>query len=370
MRCLLPFALLPFAAFAAAQGYVSPAHFDHVEGTANNTLPFGGNTATSTPYRYQQIHDDVPTSVIQGIAFRHETTSAGTLRAPFTVTVDVWMSTSPNTSATPDAVFDNNHGVDKVQVVTNRVVSVPANDPSLVPNPFNIEIPFDPGIVFPFIGGGAALCWEVQVTARTNTASVPFDAIQNSGSSPANPVAISSKAFTGCVATGRTLPMTATPQTNSVAPMDWINGTGALGVNGTQLQSNGVVAFVYGVDRTQWNGIPLPFDVPGSTGAPSGTCTLHTEILVMNAMLTSATGTASSQLVFAVTPALHGVTINTQILGLDAAANPLGFTTSNLVVQQLVAPYPIPMGICRIFLGGSLGASGSTGATGLVTKFL
>jgi hypothetical protein len=358
------------AASLAAQGYVSPAHFNGVEGTANNTFPFGGNTATSTPFRYQQIHDDVPTSVISGLSFRHETTTAGTLRAPFTVTVDAWISTSPRTSATPDSTFDNNHGIDRIQVVTNRTISVPGNDPSLVPNPFNIDIPFDTGVTFPFAGGGASLCWEVQVTARTNTASVPFDAIQNSGSSPANPAAISSRAFTGCLSTGRTQPMLAVAQTNTVAPMDWIAGTGNLGCNGSQLEANGIVAFAYGTDRTQWNGLPLPLDVPGSAAAPSGTCTLHTDIAIANVALASATGTAASVLSFPAAPALHGVTINTQIVGLDAAANPFGFTTSNLLVQQLVAPYAIPLGACRIYVAGSLGATGSTSVAALVTKFL
>jgi hypothetical protein len=368
MRSIL--CLSVFVASLGAQGYVSPTHFNGVEGTSNNSFPFGGSLATSTPFRYQQIHDDVPTSVIQGLSFRHETTSAGTVRAPFTVTIDAWISTSPRTSATPDVTFDNNHGVDKIQVVTNRTISVPGNDPSLVPNPFNIDIPFDTGVVFPFAGGGASLCWEVQVTARTNTASVPFDAIQNSGTSPANPAAISSRAFTGCLSTGRTQPMLAVAQSNTVAPMDWITGTGNLGCNGTQLEANGIVAFVYGTDRTQWNGLPLPLDVPGSTGAPSGTCTLHTDIVVANVAIASAAGAASSVLTFAVTPALHGTTIQTQIVGLDAAANASGFTTSNLLVQQLVAPYAIPLGVCRVYLAGSLGATGTTNVFALVTKFL
>lgn len=368
MRSILSVCVL--AVTAVAQGYVSPSHFTTVEGTSNNTFPFGGNTATSTPFRYQQIHDDVPTSAIQGLAFRHETTSTGTVRAPFTVTIDAWISTSPLTSATPDITFDNNHGLDKIQVVTNRTISVPGNDPSLVPNPFTITIPFDAGVVFPFAGGGASLCWEVQVTARTNTASVPFDSFQNSGTSPANPAAIASRAFTGCLSTGRTQPILATAQTNTAAPMDWINGTGRLGCNGTQLEANGIVAFVYGTDRTQWSGLPLPLDVPGSTGAPSGTCTLHTDIALANAAIASAAGAASSLLTFSVTPALHGATFNTQIIGLDAAANPLGFTTSNLLVQQLVAPYAIPLGVCRIYSAGSLGATGTTSGTGLVTRFL
>ena len=50
-----------------------------------------------------------------------------------------------------------------------------------------------------------------------------------------------------------------------------------------QLLPNGVIVWINGLDRTQWNGIPLPLTVPTSTGAPSGTCTLYTDPFFLTA---------------------------------------------------------------------------------------
>jgi hypothetical protein len=67
---------------------------------------------------------------------------------------------------------------------------------------------------------------------------------------------------------------------------------------------------------------------------------------------------------------LHGALLPVQLLGLDAAANALGITTSNLVVQQLVAPYPAAIGIQRVYAVGALAATGTVdGSSPLITRF-
>jgi hypothetical protein len=354
--------LLAFAGHGSAQGAVSPAQFATTEGTGNSNLPFGFAAA---PMRYLQVHDGVAAQTVQGLAFRHDTT--GAVRPAFALTLDVWMSTAIGPAANASTNFDANHGLDKLQVVTSRVVNVPGNDPAQLPGAWLLDVPFDTGITFPFAGNGASLCWEVHVTATTLAgAFVPFDAVLTQGSTPGSPGMLGTRAHAGCLATGRTLPMAITPANS---PVDWALGTATQVVNASQLLSGGIVVWISGSNTTQWGGAPLPSVLPTSTGAPSGTCTLYTDLVLLTAGVASAAGTAQLQLPFAVNAALHGYVLPTQLLGLDAAANALGFTSSNLVLQQLVAPYPALVGIRRVY-ATNLGATGTVdGDSPLVTWF-
>ncbi|MEO6597694.1 MAG: hypothetical protein ABIP94_23360 [Planctomycetota bacterium] len=209
----LPLATFALAGLLPAQSvpYISPAHFAITEGTSNNSYPFG---TTEVPFRYQQIHDDVPLMVISGFSFRHNAFAGATQSAGFSVTIDAWISTATVPSAGASSTFDNNHGIDMIQCVTNRTVAVPANDLSEIPHPFMIDIPFDPSVIFVHLGAPGSLCWEVQLTARTNTLTTPFDAQNSSATLSLNPTLQSSRWGTGCIATGQTLPMQLT-QTNT-----------------------------------------------------------------------------------------------------------------------------------------------------------
>jgi hypothetical protein len=346
---------------AAAQSFVSPAHFATVEAPSNSSVPFGYFVG---PIRYQQIHDDVPPRTLTGLAFRHETN--GQTRAAYSLTLDVFVSTAATTAATASTTFATNHGTDRLQVVTNRTLTVPGNDPSQLPSPFTLAIPFDAGVDFPF-ARGASLCWEVQVTAWSTTAVVLFDAVLVPSIAPPTSWLAGTRSGLGCLATGRTAPMTATPA-NSV--VDWNAGTGTFRVNGSQLQSGGVFGWITGTSTTQWNGLPLPSVLPSTLGAPSGACTLYTDLGLLTVATASGSGTAQLALPFVPTAALHGTVLCTQVLGLDATANALGLTTSNLVQQQVVQPDPLPGRMARVFAVGSLAATGTLETNGcLVTRF-
>jgi len=54
--------------------------------------------------------------------------------------------------------------------------------------------------------------------------------------------------------------------------------------------------------------------------------------------------------------------VPTQVLGLDAAANALGITSSNVVVQQLCAPYAANLGVQRVYAVGGTPAIGTVDA--------
>lgn len=364
--------LLAFSAFAlpaasAAQS-VSPVHFAATEAPGATSTPFGELGAFATPFRYQQVHDDVPAMVIHGLAFRHSSTASGVLQPAYTLTLDAWMSTAPAgvTGPSHSATFDNNHGVDRIQVVTSRTIVVPGNDPASVPGPFVLDVPFDTGVQFAYAAGGRSLTWEVQITARTNAASVAFDAVSTANGVHLNPQHGSSRAFTGCLSTGSTIPIDATPS----GGMNWAGTNGQVRISASHLQPNSVAIWVFGLSTTQWNGGPLPVDGPGSASAPSGTCTLRTDMVDLRVTSVGAAGAHSFGLPVPPDPALHSATVYMQVVGIDPAANPMGFTISNLAIQQICAPYPAPFPVGNVQLSGSLGPSGFVvTSTSLVTRF-
>ena len=353
--------LLLVGAVAVAQSFVSPAHFTSAEGTASITAPFG---STAVPVRYLQIHGDVPAMTVSGMAFRWECDPTGVTYPPFSVTLDAWISTAAVTAANPSSTFDANHGPDKVQVATHRTIAIPGSDPSLMPSPFVLDIPFD--VPFPFAGSPASLCWEVQITARTNTLAAAFDGALNVVSVAINPPLFATRGFAGCLTTGHVTPITIT---TALAPMNWPGGTGTAADIAAEMLANGPIFWVLGFDRVSWNGSPLPQTVPGSAGAPSGACQLRLDIAWTTFAVATANGVTALRLAFGVQPALHGAEFYEQVIALDPAANAFGVTTSNLVVHQLVAPYPTPLPVCRVS-ALSLAATGAVDtSTFLVTQF-
>lgn len=352
MHTFAPFLPFVFAAASAAQAIVLPAHFATVEGTGSSTLPFGFATL---PVRYLQVHDGVPATTLTSLAFRHDT--SGAVRMPFQLTVDVYVSTAAGASMATTATFDANHGADKLHVVTNRTLTVPGNDPAQLPGAFLLDLSFDAGVQFAF--GGGSLCWEVVVTANSATSSMPFDSVLTQGTTPTSPGMLGTRTGLGCLATGRTQPMALSPANS---PVDWAGGQATLVVNASQLQANGLVAWASGSNLTSWAGVPLPLSLPTSLGAPSGECRLYTDPLVLTPAVASAFGGAQLQLVLPVSVALHGATVPTQLLGFDPAANALGITSSNVVVQQLCAPYATNLGVQRVYAVGGTPAIGTVDA--------
>lgn len=354
-----PFAAFCLAATAVAQSYVSPPGFAAAEGTGNNLFPFGIPTV---PFRYCQVHDDVPAMVINGLAFRYG--SVNTVFPAHAITLDAWLSTAVTSAATMSTTFAANHGNDRVRVITGRTYNLPASDPFALPGPFVIDLTFDVPFAY---AGGAPLCWEVQVTAKTQAVNIAYDMVLAVGSSfSSNPQLAVNRVGTGCLASGRsgTNVITAVPGSQ----VNWAMGSGSLSVSAANLLPSGAVFFTQGFSRTTWNAMALPAVIPGSAGAPSGPCTVYAEVLAATMVVASIVGSASLSATFPASPLLNGLTMYSQVWGLDPAANAMGVTTSNVTMHSVVAPI-LTMPLGRVFLEGSLGAVGTFGAEGLVTRF-
>lgn len=340
------------AAGAAAQFVVSPAHFTSAEAPANNSYPFG---VATTPFRYLNIHDDlvgIPRT-IRGMSLRRNYNSAAS--AAYTITFDAWMSTALTTGTTPDATFDNNHGSDKTQIVFNRTYNFPASPVQLVPEEWTHLMPFD--VPFTYLGLGS-LCWEVQVTARTNTASYYYDAASGTGNT--NPQLAARSFGTGCLATGRTSAMSATGS----GSMNWPAGTGTLTVNSANGPSAAPAVLLFGADM-----FPAPIVIPGSGGGPSGPCNVYVNPVVTLGGTMSPTGAASFQIPFPAIPFLNGLRTFEQVVAIDPLANPFGLVTSSAVNHNVIAPFGPTPG-ARVFLPSSLGPTGTAAANyTLVIRF-
>lgn len=303
--------------------------------------PFGNGSA---PFRFCQVHDDVPAMTVNGLAFRH--TADDSSYPAHSVTIDVWVSTAATTADTLSAVYDNNHGPDKTQVVVNRTYNLPASDDSQVPRQFTLSFPFDVPFVY---AGSGSLCWEVHVLSGSATSPIFYDAGDQANANPPMGVATG---LAGCRATGRT----ATMHVDVDAFPAWQSGQGALRTAASNLLSGGVCFVVRGFDRTMWSGLPLPATIPGSLGAPSGTCSIHTDVLTAELGLADHTGRIVSAVSIPLLGAFHGLTLNSQVIGLDLAANPTGVTASNLGMHNIVAPHgSLPAGFV---LNAGLGPTG------------
>ena len=345
-----PLTILFVSAALTAQQY-SPFHFANAEAASGSAFPFGD---TTVPFRYSQIHDGMLVSVITGMSFRYD--SAATAFPAHTVTIDAWVSGATVPSGSMSLVFDNNHGIDKVQVITNRTYSHPPSSPADLPGQFVLDYPFD----VPFAHAGGPLCWEVHVTAKSQSTTIVYDAVS---AAPANnPAMVMNRFGTGCRATGQPVNSMAAIGTQSIF---WLGGFANATVDGTFLEPNGISFFCTSLDRTAFGGIPLPAVIPGSLLAPSGPCTVYSDIVVMAAVANSAIGTGTNTITFWPSVWFHGLNLYSQIWGLDLAANPSGLVTSNAVTHHIVAPYAGTMPLSRMWLAGSLGPTAASSTAGL-----
>ncbi|MEZ5963607.1 MAG: hypothetical protein R3F56_07150 [Planctomycetota bacterium] len=353
MRTVVTLVSTLLCGLASAQ-YVSPAHHARAEGLSNNVFPFGN---TTVPFRFSQLHDDIPAMTVTSMTFRHNL--ATVTYASHSVTCDGWMSTALTASGSASTTFDNNHGTDKLQVIVNRTYNHPASDPRCAPGDWLLSYPLD--VPFTFAGSPGTLCWEVQVTAKTQTSSVTHDAFSTS----TNPSLQVGRGGVGCIATGRTTAMSAT----GTSTMTWASGTGTLTFNGTNGPANAAAFHVLGTDKNSWFGLPLPFELPGTNSAPSGSCYIYTDVLTSFPVVASATGALTNAVPVPATQNLHGLATLSQYWCLDSAANSWGIVTSPVVPHAWVAPPPAAVA-CRVYLSGSLGLTGTFSTSSwLITQF-
>jgi hypothetical protein len=318
-----------------AQGVFSPAHFAAAEAQGYS---FAGLGDVRVPARYLQVHDDLPgPMLIRRLALRRDA-SAILWPVPtpaYTLHCDAWMSNATTDGGTVVPTFDLNHGTNRVQVWFQTMpVSMPAS--SWVPFPMPAIFALPLSAPFSWNGTGS-LAWEIILRRTTLAANVPFDYAIASGANPSPQV----EPFgTGCRATSASRPMllgaagTASWQT----PVKSVT----LSFTGTAMPPSAPAWLAFGTSATSWAGLTLPFLLPGTDTAPSGSCVLYSSQDLLLPKPTSAVGVISANVVLAgIDASYHALSIFTQAIAIDPAANAFGVVLSNSTQHQILAPWTV-----------------------------
>jgi hypothetical protein len=327
---LLPGLFVSFTVLApvAAQALISPAINRTREGNGWAHFPFFGS---AVPERYLQLHCDLPGArTISALVLRPDGFSSdavafgGTLR----------LSNAPAgvDCAAPAPTFAGNHGSNQVTMNVPRLdfpaQTFSAGDP--FPRPFAFAIP----LPTPFASNGmSALVWDVEVTTRFQMGSGNCDAVQGL----AGAWNVADRFGQGCRRSSTGFPALHDAQ---MAPQ-W--GAGPMTV--TLVAANmdprqdppRPVVFAIGLSSTSWQGLSLPFELPGTRTAPSGPCWINSswEILLAGAVGNS---NGFATMTFAAPEPRTGINLYTQAIGWAPNANPGNLITSNSVHTYLAPP--------------------------------
>lgn len=114
-------------------------------------------------------------------------------------------------------------------------------------------------------------------------------------------------------------------------------------VNATGLGANTIAAVLFGVDNVQSGGLPLPAALPGTL------CTLYADPILMNAILTDATGAITgiqpaAVLSMPADPSWDGLVIYEQVVSLVGSANPWGLVLTDVAEVTMGSFLPLGRG--------------------------
>ena len=337
--------LFVLAAAAAAQNFtVSPLGYDLVNGGGGNTFPWSFSTG-----RYQQIHGDMrgTVRVITALSLRRYGVATIYLSATAR-TVDIELLLGESNHATASATFANNYVTPPRLVVNRKMVNLPDfTQPQGTPAPWNLVIPFDaPHVQLP----ANDLLWEYVLYGSTATGTYFCDHKASTLTANASHVLTG----TGCVATGRTVPMLISAAQSGSATTQLLQVIW----NCANAPAGAASSILVGLGNPN---VPIP-----------GLCAnlyVYQLFLTINATAT-ATGTfTSNTLSFPLNPALAGLQTHAQGASVDAGPPNTPFALTNGVMTTWAVPDFVR--IARIWLSGSpTGTSGSLGAyDALVTRF-
>ena len=330
-----------------AQTIVSPPNFAVAEAPSYG---WGGIGTTATPSVLQTVHDGFAGTArtFRGVSFRRDGVVNTATYAPASMLVSVFMSTAATTAATASDTFAQNHGANKKAVAQFSLVQLPASSFKGLNAPFEFHIPF--ASPFSYSGTGS-VCLEIQVQSRTQTQLYYLDFVPGGQANP--PLETISKG-SGCKVAGANSAIVLQPSYTS----NWPGNSVTFRYSGYNLAPNSLVTVGIGISDQVYAGLPLPAALPGTSSAPSGTCTIYNDYLLQIPALSDANGQMNLNLGSTASPAQNGVNLYAQLITLSAGANAYGLSMSNGVQHQIVAPYAAPT-TATIYADGTLGPTGT-----------
>jgi hypothetical protein len=337
----------------------SPRALTRVEGNTSTLDPFSSSVV---PFRYLQVHDDLVGSprTITGLAFRLDG-AATTAANSVLLTIRLAEAATGVGAATPNATFSANHGRNSVTVLNSQwspFPAIPSHDPfrDLLPRPFTHVVSFPAW----HYSGASPLVWEVEVLARqTSLTTGRLDAVSGSAANPAPLI------FDCLASTCRATPGGPACQLVESTTPRWSQGVLTLDLALRNLAANQPGGLMFAAAT-----LASPLAVPGSDGAPSGTCRVACSPDVVFGGVVGSSGALSFQTPFPVSSSLNGARLFMQGFGHAPGMNAWGLATTEASYVCVVAPRgPAPVG--NVVLRGSLGSTGTaTAHSGLVTRFL
>lgn len=336
-------------AWLPGQAIVTPAHFEVAEADRSS---YSAVAAISLPARSLGVHDDLAgrPMLIQRLAFRPDRGSGFVIRdnAPVGIDCELDLSTAAVTSASLGLDFDAQHGSNRVNVMARRTVQLPRVVSWRAPAEFAYELPLDRPFGF---DGSGSLCWDLKMHGRTNGNLNTLDAGSVAATSP-TPVF---RGFgQGCRVSGQPFPIAL----SGTAIEAWSLGFLTWTVDVGNLAPNGLCWLNFGLSDSNLGAVPLPFELPGTRGQPSGACTVYNDIVVAAPRRADPSGSLSMTLMPPLHASFHGQTLFVQALQIDPTAGVFGVVTSNGGLLNHAAPWS-SLPIRNLHVDRGLGPLGS-----------
>jgi hypothetical protein len=324
--------LAPLAVLPAQNHLYSPPEAATADANSENSRPFSGAGS-----RYLQMHGDLigPARTVMGLAMRRDG-NVGALASAAARTMDLELYCFHATAGRPSTTFTANYATAPVPVLARRLVTLPDWTANLgSPAPWNLLLPFDAPFAY---GGTQPFGWEVRIHGTTVAGNYFADGYESTGT-----YGRSTTRGTGCTATGRSTPMTLTPQTFSNRATNAIQFGWWIG----SAPANAPSTFLIG-------GLASDLPVPG----------LCTNLYVGGGFVTvdataNAAGTATMPAVaVAFAPAFVGAQLHGQGASVDAGQSGLPIALSQ-GASVTVAAIPVLHPIYRLY-GGLTETTGVT----------
>ncbi len=343
---------------AVGQSFVTPSHFQNVEGRSYENA---GPVAGAANHRFLQVYGELQGTqrTITALRFRRDGASATTSTVPaYTMLCDLIVSTAVTTPSAPSATYDSNHGTDRTVLGTNVVLQFPSTGPGIGPREFEYRIPLPRPHAF---AGAGAFCFEMIVRSNTAPSGIYIDGVSSSSTNPAAEVYV---VGAGCRISGSSNRASLSGYTQQ----NWTQGTMTWNLNGSYLPPNALVYVSLGVNPNTFGGLPLPLELPGTASASSGACTIYHDSLLQIPQLTNASGQLSGQIPISINLSMNGGNVWFSGIAVDPQANSWGLVLTNALRFELLTPYTAQP-IAAVY-GNNLAATGTAFANrGAITRF-
>jgi hypothetical protein len=296
-----------------------PASHLAMEGSTSTNVPFGRSTPTRVQYVYDAMLFSGPVTISE-IQLRLD---GGSVANNKVVDCEILMSTLPTPLVGLSATFAQNRGADETTVFARQLLTLPAQAAGVVPNAFLASIALTTPFWFDPAAGGLVI--EMVVYGQPpGTYSLDATYVCNSPLLPIGPMS--------CQQSNGMALGVESATTQVIWGRPWIART-------FDAIPGSLVLLALGSQETgTWAGMSLPQDL-AAVGASGCYVSIDAAMIFYGVALPD--GSLTFPFVIPNNPALLGEWLRFQAATFDAAANALGFVTSQAQKVQVCGWEPV-----------------------------